>query len=548
MNKKILTIIFVILLFIPSYVAIGYYSSTKAGPNSPTDVQSLAIKDPDGNEWSFSSEDNTAEATDMINLFFGMRTNAVSVESLPEAISGTDFFLISLLSFGEQHDYQFYFTNRAADAYFMDKDGAVYKIAETDAEAFLGTKCSASLYDTTVPQLVVGGNDGERVSPSSAVWSYKTFDGSYVPFDTSAVIDSEVKTCDIEGGFVLSFTEAPDYASLVVREGDREIYNDTIENVDSLSLGDVDKFTVTVTAKWFENTERSFYGEATYTFVGDVIEPATFYLGQTSVTNGRFVVIGGKNVADESKIGFTSNPSIEYTPVFYREGDYVYALVPISYELENGSVQNYTFTLSYGGVSQEMYLTVEPYEYKSSTSAITAAVEAATYTEETRQEAETVLGEIAKSKGLSQHAFSGTFLRDVVGEGSEGKISPGFGRYIKVEATGTEFRHTGCDYNVKAGTEVYAVNSGTVVYAGNLALTGYIVVIDHGWGLRSWYCHLSENSVKVGDTVEKGAVIGLAGDTGFTAKNRTHVGLTVNDVPVCIYGLWDEAVAIPSMN
>ena len=548
MNKRILTLILIIVLFIPSFVAVGYYSSTKTGPNKVDDVTALKIEDPDGTSWSFSSDDGVAESTEMINLFFGMRTNSVEVPALPEAIAGTKFFRVTLLSFGQEEVFQYYFTKNPSEAYIVKGDGAVTKITEEDATVFLATKYSVSLYDdTSVPLLIVGGEEGTRVSPSSAVWNYKSYDGSFAPLETSPFVTSEVLTCEIEGGFNLSFTEAPDYVTLAVSDGEKEIFNDIIENMDSLSLGDAKEFTVSVSAQWFERDDKSFHGTANYTFIGNVVDPAVFYLGQTSVENGNFVVIGGKNISDPGNITFESNPTINYTPKFHSEGEYVYALVPISYELENGSAQNYTFTLTYGGVVQEMYLTVTPYKYGSSTVAISAAVESETYSESVRGEAETVLSELAKKEELTEHAFSGTFLEDVVGEGSEGKISPGFGRFITVEATGTEYRHTGIDYNVPKGTEVYSVNAGTVIYSDYLTTTGYIVVVDHGWGLKSWYCHLSECKVAVGDKVGKGDLVGLSGDTGFAAKNRTHVGLTVYDVPVCLYGLWDEAVAIPDM-
>ncbi len=545
MNKKILTVLLLIALFIPSFVAIGYYSSTQKDPSDSKVVSKLKLEDLNGTKWEFSTETPTEDSEAMINLFIGMRTNATAVAELPEAMKSQDFFLVTITSFENKSEYKYYFTASPDDAYIVDSAGLVYKISSAEATEFLKTKYSACLYGgSSTPQLIVGDT---YITPFSWVWNYATYDGTFTPLDTAGMTSDEVLTCVIDGGFDIGFSSMPDYVKITVKDGENVIFSDSIDNIGSLSLGNADNFTVDVSAEWYQTTDKSYYGSATYTFIGDIVDPAVFYLGQTTVENGKFVCIGGKNVDDVSKIGFTSEPSIEFTPQFFAEGEYVYALVPISYELENGSEQNFVFTITYGTTVQTMNLTVTPYKYGSSSSSITKATEKATYTEEALAEAETVLRAVANKEVLATHAFEGTFLEDVVGANSTDKISPGFGRYITVSDTGTTFRHTGCDYNVAEGTEVYAVNAGQVIYEGYLTTTGYIVVVDHGWGLKSWYCHLSENSVAVGDTVAKGDVIGLSGDTGFAAKNRTHVGLTVFDVPVSIYKLWDTPVAIPSM-
>ncbi len=550
MNKKLLCALFIVLLFIPTFVAIGYYTSTKAGVGNESDVKTLEVEDIDGVKRSFSSEEGTSLSSDMINLFYSMISGSSEVPSLPGAISDK-FFKVTFTSFGEQFVYQFYFTKDPSEAYYVDTTGdaedKVYKIPADLASSFLSTECAVSLYDSTPPLMKVGGENGQTVKPSSLSWNYRTYNGEFVTLDPAEFLSTADLTCTIDGGFDLSFTEAPDSVMLIVKSGDTELFHDTIEHMDQLSFGDAKEFSVSVSAEWFDNSEKSFKGVATYNFIGKLEEPAAFYLGQTTISNGEFVVIGGKNVKNKSDITFASNIPINYSPVFYQEGEFVYALVPIRYELEDGTDKTYTFTLGYHGVTQEMQLTVKSYAYKSSTLDIASGVETATYTDASRKEAEDALLALAKTEILDTHAFSGTFFEDVVGEGSADKISPGFGRKITIKSSGTTFQHTGCDYKIANGKDVYSVNAGKVVYSGYLTITGNIVVIDHGWGLKSWYCHLSECSVKVGDTVERGAVIGKTGDTGFTTKNRIHVGLTVGDVPVCIYPLFDNQIAIPDL-
>lgn len=547
LGRKFLALLCIILLFTPTFVAIGYFSSTKKEPRGADDVTDIRIKDINGSEWEFDLDDGDT-AKNIIDIFVSMNKNAAQEDAIPALIKSKIPFSVTMTSFGQERAYEYYFTGSASEAYYADSAGNAFKIAEADAAKFLSTVYARSVFtDGKLPMLVVGGEKGVAVNPCTAVWSYIGYDSKAEKLDTS-YLSTDPAECSISGGLSLSFTDEPDYVYITVKnpEDSSTIFDGTKDNIESLSLDGVKAIDVEVSAQWFMS--ETVTNEATYRFRGNIVEPATFYLGQTSVENGNFVVIGGKNVTRPEEILFSSSPELNYTPTFYTEGAYVYALIPISYELEDGEDKTFTFTISYGGLSQNMNLEVTSYEYKETTSKITAAVEEATYSEAARAEAEEALHELAKTEKLADHTFEGTFLREVVGENSEELISPGFGRKVTVTETGTQFQHTGVDYNVAAGTEVKAVNTGQVIYSGYLTTTGYIVVIDHGWGLKSWYCHLSECKVEVGAKVEKGATIGLSGDTGFAAKNRTHVGLTVGDIPVNIYNLWDTPVAIPDMS
>ncbi len=541
MNKKVLTVVLLIALFIPSFVAIGYYSSTKKEPDDVKAVSNLKIEDLAGMKWEFASDDTNPDSASMIDIFVNCKKNATEISALPDAVANGEFFLVTIKSYETEAQYRYYFTTSPADAYLVDSSSNAYKINQTDAAAFLATKYSASLYSSTAtPVLTVAGVE---IMPSALAWNYENYDGTFIGADTSEMITTEVKTCSIDGGIDLAFSVTPDYVKITVKNGEEIIFSDSVDKISELSLEGGDNFSIDVSAEWYQSNDKDFYGSASYSFVGDIIDPAVFYIGQTEIENGEFVCIGGKNVDDPSKIVFSSDPAINYTPTFYAEGDYVYALVPIGYDCENGSDQTYTFTLTYGAVSQNISLNVKSYSYGNSNSSVSAAIENATYSETAQKEAEDALLTLAQSAGLSEHKFSGTFLENPFSKDST--ISPGFGRYITVTATGTKYRHTGVDYKVAEGADVYAVMAGEVVYSGYLTTTGYVVVVDHGWGLRSWYCHLSKCSVAVGDTVEKGGIVGLSGDTGFAMTGRTHIGLTVGDVPVRIYSYWNNAISIP---
>jgi murein DD-endopeptidase MepM/ murein hydrolase activator NlpD len=87
--------------------------------------------------------------------------------------------------------------------------------------------------------------------------------------------------------------------------------------------------------------------------------------------------------------------------------------------------------------------------------------------------------------------------------------------------------HSGMDLSGATGTPVHAAQRGRVALAEELFFAGNAVVLDHGLGIYTFYAHLSEIDVKVGDTVEAGGVLGKVGATGRVTGPHLHWGLTV---------------------
>lgn len=102
-----------------------------------------------------------------------------------------------------------------------------------------------------------------------------------------------------------------------------------------------------------------------------------------------------------------------------------------------------------------------------------------------------------------------------------GKMAPNFGER-RVYNNVPRSSHAGVDIAAPAGSPVRAANAGSVVLSRDLYFSGKTVIIDHGLGLLTVYCHFSELRVRRGSSVRKGQVIGLAGSTGRSTGPHLH--------------------------
>ena len=114
---------------------------------------------------------------------------------------------------------------------------------------------------------------------------------------------------------------------------------------------------------------------------------------------------------------------------------------------------------------------------------------------------------------------------------TRGRITSGFG-FRTHPVFGTREMHTGIDIGAPLGTPVVSAREGRVIWAGWYGGYGMLVRVDHGSGLITAYSHLSKISVKVGQILHPGDLVGRVGSTGFSTGPHLLFEIQIHGRPL----------------
>ena len=113
---------------------------------------------------------------------------------------------------------------------------------------------------------------------------------------------------------------------------------------------------------------------------------------------------------------------------------------------------------------------------------------------------------------------------------TRGWVTSDFG--TRLDPTSADRRmHEGIDIATPHGQPVTTPSDGVVVFNGVEGGYGKVLVIDHGYGVKTRYGHLSEVFVKLGDRVKRGGKVAAVGNTGKSTGPHLHYEVRVNGIP-----------------
>ena len=110
-------------------------------------------------------------------------------------------------------------------------------------------------------------------------------------------------------------------------------------------------------------------------------------------------------------------------------------------------------------------------------------------------------------------------------------MTSGFGWRIH-PLTGKRKFHSGIDFGASEGSPIYAFEAGKVEFAGSKGGYGKAVIINHGARKSTFYGHAKALSVRKGERVATGQMIGEVGSTGFSTGPHLHFEVRLNNKPV----------------
>ena len=207
-----------------------------------------------------------------------------------------------------------------------------------------------------------------------------------------------------------------------------------------------------------------------------------------------------------------------------RQGDLWLAVLGIGLSIEPGDYQINVQQL--GGGEQKLPFTVKPKDYKVQQLKVPPSQVNLSPENEERVKAES-----AKVRAVLDAFSDGAPSTLRLAQPVPGVRQDSFGkrRVFNGEARNP---HSGMDIAAPTGTPIKAPLAGRVVDVGSYFFNGNNVVIDHGLGLATMYCHLSKINVKVGQQLKLGDVLGEVGATGRVTGPHLHWGVSLNGAMV----------------
>lgn len=528
--KKLLIIVLVsLLILLPTIVALVLNFLPNDFIKAPVNITGTFFE-PDGTSHIFDRENN-----EILTSFFNeLEKNSARSDLSLNDIDYDEKFRANLVSKKESRSINLYLSLNGIN-YFSDEDGSLWEIDQEHISPILNSSFAASIYEKHhMPNLITYSN--YTVNPCLSSFKYTTADGSLINGKAGSTT-GDLQTYYASNTSVILFSIEPYICNVQAFVNDSLVFEGTLAELKNASISKTDTVHYIIEAVWEQSETPECFGSATYDFYIEYAPIPTFTVSHSYLEAGEFVIIKAENIVEPEKIECSFEGGLITTPKFFKNSDIYYALIPIDMNLKTG---DYKLTISCA--ERTKVTTLHVTERNRSASSSKYSLE----TPHTQQMLDDMNGLIS-SVGLN---CSDTFLASKTFINYETDYSEifyfklGFGRVRSFEA-GPDFDMIGIEFTATLDTDISVMNDGIVCASGVDDILGKYVVVDHGYGLKSWYCNISEALFSIGDTVQKGDIIAKTGISAFYNHAGFYLITTVLDVPVSPYIIYEENFTLP---
>ncbi|MBE6671898.1 MAG: M23 family metallopeptidase [Ruminococcaceae bacterium] len=520
------------IVLIPTFIMLSFYLSNRNIPVEIRNAEEVILLTPD--EKTVKAVSN-GENDDLLKLLCEMTVDAKSVEKLPQEAEACKLFRVTFRTEHSSLIYKFYFGENPAYCYFVTDGGAVRRINTEKARQFLGSEFSETVYTYALGPTVT--LNGVPLVYQSLDWEYRLIDGTYRkasccvkqqkvdPMDLGTLTEALQIKSDLPADSVI--VNAYDESGALLYTGDGS-------GIEQLEVEKPTEIGVTVILEWKKDDEGKapFAGRAEYTALTRKYPPAAFAVSHREVQAGQTFILSGSHVKDPSGVKITVEPDVDFQARFVTEGSEVKALMTLGFPEDYEMDTDYRISLHSDEWKEPMTftVTVKGKKYGEFRDYVSKETLGQTFSPGCKNEFLECMKEIMSQPSIYTSEKGRIDFTDAVVT-PDGTRSYQYGSKVIIHATKAEYRALDTMYCTYGASKPVAVADGRVLYVGESALTGKLLVIDHGQGVRSWYCNLSEISVSAGQNIKMGDVIGKCLGGGFNGQGglNMHVALTLEN-------------------
>lgn len=505
-------------------VFIAYFAiSLSDGNIDPESVSAVDITTPSGQAISFDGADD-------VEFYVNLYLEADPLNKPIRSVENEKPLSVVIKQKAAETAFELYAEANTNGCFFRNGEGAYFSVPQSYAKQLLQRQECAYVYSKagyTLPTLLFKtGNEELVILPSEYSWQYKDIVGTAVT-DTLTEKSAERQFFSFysDVGFALSFAEQPVQHTISFFDQDGSALN--ISDPSALIFKTDTQIRAVVEATW-EESDNALGGSATYDFdlLYDVLPEIIRSVDK--VAAGDSICIGFRHFSKGESISLNTQLITSELSVTYGEDGTAFALIPISRDNAEG---DYTLSFTVGSVEKSFTLSVS----KADSGFNTAYMDAEKYNEflkpDYKEKLALLLAGVNAENGEVGIASGSIFTKPV-----DGDVMYDYGTELMVNELPNSYVVNGIDYRVEDEAKVKAAQQGVVVYAAEDDVYGNMLIIDHGYGIKSHYYGLATMNKAVGDKVVDGEIIGTAGVSGLvytenSAKVPTlHFAITLNGV------------------